>query len=118
MKYRTLILLAGIFLMATTANAAIQYGGETYQASFAASTTDAVGKTVHDVLSGNIKNPLSASSTESAGTVVGEAIGFFARTNNWLKEKAGIDFVAILKGIGSLFLAIINFAVDILKKVL
>lgn len=102
-----------IFLFVSSAKGAIQYGGEGYQAPFAASSTQQVGNVINEVTSGSITD----GSVDAGGFFSG--IGrFFAGINTWLKEKAGIDFFAILKAIGHVFLVVIQFVVDLLKKVL
>jgi len=116
-KYYSLLVISCLVLV-NTAGAAIQYGGETYQSSYAASTTNAVGGVVDDIISGGVTNPLSGSSTINTDSVVSGAVGFFGRVNNWLKEKAGIDFTAILKAVGHFFILTVQFVVELVKKLL
>lgn len=98
----------------TTSQAAIIYGSTTAEASFAASTTKQVGNIVNDVVTGD----LGAESTSDAKGILSGIGSFFAGVNTWLKETAGIDFFGILKGIGHFFLVVIEFVVDLLRKVL
>ena len=117
---RNILLLACTLqiLIAPVARAAIQYDGVSQQASFAASTTKQVGELLDKAVSGGLTGATSSSTTEQATGVLGSIGRFFAGINTWLKEKAGINFFGILKGIGSFFLIVIEFVVDLLRKVL
>ncbi len=109
----SLLLVISYQLLVGVTYAAIQYGDTSQQASFAASTTQQVGNIISDVTSGSITD----GSVDTGGFF--SNIGrFFAGVNTWLKEKAGIDFFAILKTIGHFFLIVIQFVVELLKKVL
>jgi hypothetical protein len=117
---KKIILLACVLQLVSmpVVRAAIQYGGGSQQASFAASTTKQVGELLDKAVSGGLTTAASSSTTEQATGVLGSVGRFFAGINTWLKEKAGINFFGILKGIGSFFLIVIEFVVDLLRKVL
>ncbi len=108
------------FVFAVPALAAITYGSTTLQASFAASTTKQIGGVINNLVSGDAGQVISTGDLSAVDTIgfFGGATRFFSSINTWLKEKAGIDFAAILTGIGHLFLVVIRFVVDILKKIL
>jgi hypothetical protein len=97
--------------------AAIQFNGTTQQAPFAASTTQQVGNLLNQVVSGDL-GTTNGSSTVDAGGILNGVGRFFAGVNTWLKEKAGIDFFAILKGIGHFFIIVVQFVVDLIRKAL
>ncbi len=116
------IILAGIIasallLCVTPVNAAIQFNGKTEQAPFAASTTQQVSNLLNQVVTGEI-GTTNSSSTIDADGILGNVGRFFAGVNTWLKEKAGIDFFAILKGIGHFFIIVVQFVVDLIRKAL
>ena len=106
--------LCQFLVLPASSNAAIIYGDTTTEASFAASTTKQVGDIVNDVVTGD----LGAESTSDAKGILSGIGSFFAGVNTWLKDTAGIDFFGILKGIGHFFLVVIQFLVDLLRKVL
>jgi len=122
MYKRLLLALAAILaLMAPPAAlGAINYGGNSYSAPFAASTTERVS----DLVSGfddtgtiNYVNP----TTTTIGTMVrffGTIQQFFIDVNDWLRVHAGIDFFGILITIGHWFMIFLEWIVSALKTVL
>jgi hypothetical protein len=68
---------------------------------------------VNQVVAGDV----DASQVDAKG-ILGRIGAFFVNVNRWLGENAGIDFFGILKGIGHFFLIVIEFVVDLIKKVL
>ncbi len=80
----------------------------------AATTTSQVGSLINKVAGGNV----SASSTPDISGVATGATNFFSGINDWLRDKAGIDFFGILKAIGHFFIMLVGFVVDLLKKIL
>lgn len=92
--------------------AAIEYGGNTYQAPFAASTTEKVGGLIDHV----VKDELGASSTTDVAGITTGAKNIFVRLSDWLREKAGIDLGGIVKGIGSFFVTIFQFLFGLIKN--
>jgi len=105
---------AGFFLMTASASAAINYDGKSYEAPFAASTTDSVNNFVNTVVTGQ----LGASSTTDVEGIAKGAQNAFTRLNNWLADKAGIDLLGILKAIGHFFIILVQFVIDLIKKVI
>lgn len=102
-------------LAAPVARAAIQYGSDTYQAPFAASTTEQVGGLVKGV----DLNNLNSSSSISAGLgFFGKVKQFFINLDQWMKDKAGIDFFGILTTIGHWFVITLEWIIKGLKMVL
>jgi hypothetical protein len=99
------------FVFPQGSRAAIEYGGNTYQAPFAASTTGKVGEIIDHV----VKDELGASSTTDVAGITKGAKNIFTKISDWLREKAGIDLVGIFKGIGSFFVMIFKFIFSFLK---
>ncbi len=108
------IATCSLLLGTNAAQAAIQYGGTTQQASFAASTTQSVSGLLNSIAPGSNDD----SSTINAPGILAGIGRFFVGINTWLKEKAGIDLFAIIRGIGGFFLVIIRVAIELLKKLL
>lgn len=112
--------IVGLLMMSTPAFAAIQYGSTTQQSSLAPGATQQVGNLINNVVSGNAigGGTANASGTPDVAGALGGLGRFFAGVNTWLKDKAGIDFFGILKGIGHFFLIVIQFVVDLVRKAL
>lgn len=113
MKTAVIVLLTTSFLYLAmpTTFAAIQYGSTTKEAPFAASTTKQVG----DLLNSAVGTDPAVVDAPGILHRIGQ---FFVGINTWLHDNAGIDLFSILKGIGHLFLIVIQFVVDLLRKVL
>ena len=103
------------YFVANSAVAAIQYGNDTYQAPFAASTTEQVG----DLVKGVDLNDLDSGTSISAGLgFFGKVKEFFIGVDQWMKDKAGIDFFGILTTIGHWFVITLEWIIKGLKMVL
>jgi hypothetical protein len=99
------------FVFPQGSRAAIEYGGNTYQAPFAASTTSKVGEIIDHV----VKDELGASSTTDVAGITKGAKNIFTRISDWLREKAGIDLSGIFKGILNFFVTIFKFLFGLIK---
>lgn len=106
--------ICAIGTLTATAQAAIEYGGQSYEAPFAASSTAKVGEVVDEV----ITDGLGASSTTDVAGITRGAGNLFTRINNWLADKAGIDLLGILRAIGHFFVVIVTFVIDLIKKLI
>lgn len=115
-RFIVCIVAISVLTSALPVSAAIQYGGTTQQASFAASTTQQVGNLINQVAAGDVS--LNGSSTVDTAGIFSGIGRLFAGVNTWLRDNAGIDFFGILKGIGHFFVLTVQFFVDLLRKVL
>ena len=94
-----------LFIFSLPAQAAIEYGSSSYQAPFAATTTEKVGQALDQI----VKGELGASSTSDIGGIVEGSKNIFTKIADWLKEKANIDLVGIFKSIGKFFVSIFKW---------
>lgn len=115
-RYIILLLIISFSLSALPAQAAIQYGSSSQQAPFAASTTQHVSDLIGKVVDGTgVFNSSWTSNQSGFWKNIWEAI---TAINDWLDQKAGIDFFGIVKAIGHLFATLIYFIVDLIKWLL
>jgi hypothetical protein len=111
-KVFSLTIIGSSILFSSTAKGAIQYNGGTVEAPFAATSTAKVNETINKV----VTEKLGAESTSDVVGIATGIGGIFVKMNNWLRETAGIDFFAILKAIGRLFVGFATFVFDLFKS--
>lgn len=112
------IIFGAIFFLvnageSSVAFAAIEFGGGTLEAPFAATSTQKVNETLDKVATEHLG---AESTTDVVGIATGLG-GFFVKINNWLRETAGIDFFAIVKAIGKIFISLVTFIINLVKGI-
>ncbi len=110
-----IITLATTLTTGIPASAAIQFNNQIQVAPFAASSTQQLGGLIKDF---SLTDANSVTSVGAGMQIVASIGSFFVGVNDWLKDKAGIDLFAIFKTIGHWFVIIVQWLIDIIKKVL
>lgn len=110
-----ILILVLAFLTVTPAHAAINYGGQSYSATIATSTSEQVSGLIKDFSI----NDINSSESISAGIGLFAGIkNFFVGIDSWLKVNAGINFFGILTTIGHWFIIVLEWILAALKAIL